>query len=190
MSVVTPLDQPDPSGRERLNRWLFRVALLVLALGTIVFLYALLHDSTPKGPLPAVTFADGKSRAPAVIESDARTVAGKFILTAVARKNTGSSWPLVHPTMKQGFTKAEWAKGNIPVTYFPVGKLEQVRFRVNERYSGGVVLEVALIPNVGVKMEPQTFYLGLRKVGSGGGAHWLVDYWMPAWAPKIPKAPS
>jgi hypothetical protein len=190
VSVVTPIDQPEPDRRERLNRWLFRIALLVLAAGTVVFLYAVLHDSTPKGPLPAVTFNDGKARTPAVIEPAARTVAGKFILTAVARKNVASSWPLVHPSLKQGYTKAEWAKGDIPVDFFPVGKIEQVRFRINEKTANGVVLEVALIPNPGVKMDPQTFYLGLRKTGRGDGARWLVDYWMSAWAPKIPKAPS
>ena len=190
MSVVTPIDQPEPKGRDKLNRWLFRAALAVLAVGTVVFLYAVFHDSAAKGPLPTVTFANGQTKTPAVIDPGAREVAGKFILTAVARKNLASSWQLVHPTMKQGFTKAQWLKGDIPVQYFPVGKLEQVRFRVDEKMKDGVVLEVALVPNPGAGFDPMVFFLGLKKVGSGDHVRWLVDYWMPHWNPAVPKNPS
>jgi len=190
VSVVTPLDQPEPNGREKLNRWLFRGALLVLAIGTVVFLYAVFHDSTPKGPLPAVTFPNGQTKTPARVDPAAQKAAGEFILTAVARKNVASSWSLVHPELRAGYTKAQWAKGDIPVAPYPIGKIEEVRFRVAERYPREVVLEVALIPNPGVKMDPQTFWLGLKKTGTGDGQHWLVNYWMPAWTAKIPKNSS
>jgi hypothetical protein len=52
------------------------------------------------------------------------------------------------------------------------------------------MLEVALVPNPGAGFDPMTFYLGLKKTGSGGHTQWLVDYWMPHWAPPVPKNPN
>ena len=36
-------------------------------------------------------------------------------------------------------------------------------------------------------MKPQRFLLGLSAVGHGTSRHWLVDYWAPFGAPKIPQ---
>jgi len=46
-------------------------------------------------------------------------VARQFVATAVARKHVATSYDLVCPEMKQGFTRARWAKGEIPVVPFP-----------------------------------------------------------------------
>ena len=51
----------------------------------------------------------------------------------------------------------------------------------------GALLVVLLLPKQGIRMKPQTFLLGLSAFGHGKNRHWLVDYWAPFGAPKIPQ---
>lgn len=175
-----------------MSRWIFRLAVGVLCVGTLVFLVAVFRDPQPEGPLPpAPRFDNPAAKKPAKLDPAARKVAGEFVLTAVARKNLAASWPLIHPELRQGYTKKEWLKGDIPVTPFPVSKVEQARFRVAETYPNEVVLEVALIPNKGAKgVEALTFWLGMKKVGVPAHKHWEVYYWMPRYSPPVPKTPN
>jgi hypothetical protein len=49
-----------------------------------------------------------------------------------------------------------------------------------------MLLLILLEPKHGVVMKPQLFHLGLHAFGTGKSRHWLVDYWAPFGAPKIP----
>src|SRR4051812_29401018 len=48
------------------------------------------------------------------------STARQFVMTAVARKHVDTSYDLVCPGLKQGFTRSRWAKGEIPVVPYPV----------------------------------------------------------------------
>ena len=43
-----------------------------------------------------------------ILSAEARRVAGRFVLTAVARHNLGESYELVGPQLKAGLTRAQW----------------------------------------------------------------------------------
>jgi hypothetical protein len=123
------------------------------------------------------------------IGKEARLVAGKFILTAVARRNLGASWKYVHPALKAGYTLREWRQGEIPIVPYPIGGLDQARFRVDYNQGDTIQLKVALIPKKGVDVDAATFDLGLRRVGTRENTRWLVDYWMPYAPQGLPEVP-
>lgn len=185
--MVTAEATAEPPRRDRLGRLLFPLGLAVLAIGIVAFLVVAFrgYDKAPPPPLPNLN----PKAVPARIEPAARKVAGEFILTAVARENVGKSWTLTHPKLRAGYTKAEWTKGEIPIAPYPVESLDEARFNLAEKYPNELLLEVALIPKEGAKIEAAVFALGLKAVGTGKARHWLVDYWMPRWNPPVPTAP-
>lgn len=161
---------------------------LILVAGVVAFAVAWVGDTgksqeTPLSNEPAQIFTPRKQ---VPLDVEARKVAGRFILTAVARKNLGESYDLVHPELRQGMTRQEWLTGNIPVVYYPAQEIEQARFKVDESYPDEVILEVALLPKETAKIKPQVFYIGLKKAGKGTAARWQVNYWVPRAAPQIP----
>lgn len=114
-----------------------------------------------------------------------KETAGKFILTAVNRKDLRTAWSLVSPSMKQGFTLKKWLSGSIPVVPYPVVSLAS--YKVDESYPRSALLEVALLPGSKSKVKPQIFFIGLEKVGTGAKARWLVDYWAPRGRYAVPS---
>jgi hypothetical protein len=164
------------------------VSGLILVAGVVAFAVAWIGDTgtSQEAPLssePAQLFTPRKQ---VPLSRDARTVAGRFILTAVARENLGESYDLVHPELRQGMTKQEWLTGNIPVVYYPAKEIETARFKVDESYPDEAILEVALLPKDATKVKPQVFFIGLKKAGKGAAARWQVNYWVPRAAPQIP----
>jgi hypothetical protein len=103
-------------------------------------------------------------------------VARQFVLTAVARKHVDTSYDLVCPSMKEGFTRERWAKGEIPVVPFPVnfGK-----WRVSYSFAREVDLQVALWAKPKSKIKPAVFDVTLEPCGSKAGKRWLVSSIIP-----------
>ena len=122
------------------------------------------------------------------LAKEARRTAGRFLLTAVPRKNLAESYELTHPDLRQGLSKKEWLTGNIPVQYYPADNLEVATFKVDESYVDEAVIEVALLPKKGETIKPQIFYVGLKRVGVGKAAAWKVNYFAPRSPPAIPNA--
>lgn len=174
---------------EILSRLLLWVGIGALSVGSIVFLVTMLSEPDPKGALPAQPSFERKERKVREVDPAARQVAGKFILTAVARANVASSWKIVHPTLRAGFTKREWASGEIPVPPFPVRSIDEARFRVDYMQRDMVQLDVALIPKAGTGVKAEVFKIGLVAVGTGKSRKWLVDYWMPVWQAAVRTDP-
>ena len=161
---------------------------LILVAGVVAFTVTWIGDTgtseeTPLSNKPAQIFTPRKQ---VPLDVEARKVAGRFILTAVARENLGESYALVHPELRQGMTKKEWLTGNIPVVYYPAKEIETATFKVDESYPDEAILEVALLPKDAKKVKPQVFYIGLKKAGKGTAARWMVNYWVPRAAPQIP----
>jgi hypothetical protein len=159
----------------------------VLVAGAIVAAFSFLGNTaesleTPVSKKPAQTFTPQK---PVAVDTEARRVAGEWILTAVARKNLGRSYDLTHPELRQGLTRQQWESGNIPVVYYPTDKLDLATFRVDMSLPEEVMLEVALVPETGVKTKPQLFFIGLKRLGGKDGP-WRVNYWLPHAQPSVP----
>ena len=162
------------------------LAGLVLTAGVVAFTVAYVGDTgtsqeAPLSQQPAQVFTPRKQ---VPLDKEARRVAGRFILTAVAREDLGESYDLAHPELRQGLTKKEWLTGNIPVVYYPAKAIETATFKVDESYPDEAILEVALLPKDSAKIKPQIFFIGLKKTG----ATWRVNYWVPRAAPAVPSA--
>ncbi len=168
------------------------LAAAVFVSGLVVFLSTRLTGSDAEKPLAAAKPArqQALNAEKAKLDAAARQVAGKFILTAVARTDLAASWKLAHPDLRQGLTLEQWKTGEIPVVPYPVASIEQARFRVEEAYPNQLLIEVALIPSAGSNQRGAIFHLGLKDAARGAQRHWLVDYWMPRWSPPIPAAPG
>jgi hypothetical protein len=138
-------------------------------------------QEAPVSERPAQVYAP---RPQVPLDAEARRVAGRFILTAVARENLGEAYALAHPELLQGLTRDEWMTGDIPVVYYPAAAIDAATFKVDESYADEVILQVALLPKETAGVKPQIFYIGLKKTGK----RWRVHYWVPRGAPAIPSA--
>jgi hypothetical protein len=121
------------------------------------------------------------------IDPAAKKIGERFIETAVERKNLEESYHLVAPAMKGVFTLKRWKTGNIPVVPYPADITRQAPVKVEYSYKDRVLFLILLEPRAGSKTKPQLFHLGLHAFGKGPARHWLVDYWAPFGAPKIPN---
>jgi hypothetical protein len=180
-------------------RWLPWLAGTVLVAGVAVGLISVFGLWNTAKPLPASGPSTPVQRPvvekKVVLSPEARRVAGRFILTAVARRNLAESYELVGPQLKAGLTRSQWQTGNIPIVPFPVNLLKISPMKVDFSYKDHALLEVALLPQAGskvngVKVKPQLFYLELRAYGEGKGRRWLVTDWVPRGAPHIPLPAS
>jgi hypothetical protein len=106
----------------------------------------------------------------------ALATAANFVTHAVARRKVGRSYELTAPSLRAGFTKAEWSKGTIPVVPFPV---EEARWRIEYSYSDAVGLQVLLFPTAKSRFRPQVFAMELTPRGRGKNQRWLVSSWTP-----------
>jgi len=108
-------------------------------------------------------------------------VAQRFVATAVARKNVDASWALVCPSLKEGYSRAMWAKGNIPVVPFPVsfGK-----WRLSYSLETEVDMRVALYARPKAHVAPTVFDLTVEPCGNANGRRWLVSSFLPTPSPS------
>ena len=117
------------------------------------------------------------------------TVAAKFISTAVRRRHVADSWELVAPSMRAGYTRAQWAKGEIPVIPYPA---DVAKWRLDYSFEDSLSFKVALFPPRGEKIRAAVFNVDLRAFGTGKNRRWLVESFTPgppgeAPAPGAPR---
>ena len=103
--------------------------------------------------------------------------AARFVDTAVQRVRLDEAWELAGPQLRQGMTRAEWRKGNIPVVPYPV---DAARWKLDYSYADEVGLQVYVLPKRGQELRPMIFMMSLTAVGRGDERRWLVDSWTPA----------
>jgi hypothetical protein len=99
--------------------------------------------------------------------------AARFVETAVRREHTVDSFDLVSEQLRSGFTRGEWAKGNIPVQPYPV---DAARWKLDYSHEDEIGLSVYVIPRAGEQLLPMVFLLSLTRASSG---EWVVDSWVP-----------
>jgi hypothetical protein len=110
----------------------------------------------------------------------------EFVNTAVARRRVERSYELVTPELRQGLSRSEWAKGEIPVVPFAAA---EVRARIDYSYANEIGLTMQLLPPANSRTAPATFNMDLRALGSKGERRWLVSSWTPtASTTQLPEA--
>lgn len=174
----------------RFQRRLLWIGGSVVALGGIAATIAFLWTG-PK-PKPAPPFVPKQAQvAPkertVPFDPAAKEVGERFIETAVQRKNLEESYHLVAPALRGGFSLKQWKTGAIPVIPYPADTSRAAPVKIDYSYENKALLVVLLLPKHGTHVKPQTFLLGLSAFGKGKNRHWLVDYWAPFGAPKIPQ---
>jgi hypothetical protein len=166
------------------NRWLPRVAALVLAAGVIAFAAVKWSNTADSIDTPVSNTPAAKPKPEPVstaMSPEARAVASRFIHTAVAGTNLAAAWKVAGPNIRQGQSYKEWLTGNIAVVPYPAS--EHASLAVRFSHKDRVELEFGLTPRKGVKMKPQAFLMDLVRIGKPGQKHWVVDYWTPLAVP-------
>jgi hypothetical protein len=173
----------------RIGKWLLPAfAGLILAGGIAAVLVAFnvggIRGDAKPGPGTRNEPAAIVTPAPKLpLSPEARRVAGRFILTAVARKHLDEAYSLVAPSLKQGMTLAQWETGNIPVVPYPTNNLKPVRMALESSDGKEASVRVFLDPKSGSDVKPQIFILQIAKFGT----RWLVTTWVPYNAIAIPR---
>lgn len=176
----------------RSGKWLLPgIAGAVLVGGLVAILVAFdvggIRGSAEPGPATRNESAAVAKKLPKVpLEPEARRVAGRFILTAVARKHLAESYALAAPKLRQGLTLAQWKTGNIPVVPYPTEELKPVRMSVKISTGTHANIMVFLDPRPGAEAKSQIFIIELDKIGT----RWFVSTWVPFNPPAIPLSTS
>ena len=167
----------------RFRRRLLKSGLVLVAVGaaaTVSIVFWNTGRELPDTPLstePATVAPAPRNIRLTKAEHDAAIhAAAKFVATAVRREHTGDSWELVTPALRQGMTLAEWAKGNIPVQYYPV---DAARWKMDYSYDEELGLEVYVLPDKGEQLRPMVFTITMKPLVSHGQRRWLVDSFAP-----------
>jgi hypothetical protein len=100
-----------------------------------------------------------------------------FVRTAVVRRHLARSYDLAAPELKEGMTRDEWRKGDIPVVPFPAARIVNFRLAWTERNDIG--LDLVLMPRPHTGMRVKTFLIEMKRYGSGSHGRWLVADWQP-----------
>ena len=127
---------------------------------------------------PAVVLTTPKN---VVLTKDVRAAtidaANVFLNTAVKRDHPERAWDVVHPTLREGYTKASWATGDIPVVPYPV---DAAIYRLDYSHPNLVGWKVSVYPPKGSTQQAMTFYMDVTLSGSGEERRWRVSNWSPA----------
>ncbi len=156
------------------------VAGLVAGLVTVGILWPNTAEQVPSVVVPGKPQVYHEPKAVKLTQTsraEALATAANFVKTAVARQNVDRSWLLASPALKQGYTRAEWRGGEIPVVPYPVA---EARWKLDYTYADAVGLQVLLFPKAGSGLRPNLFLMELKPVGSSARRHWVVDSWIPS----------
>jgi hypothetical protein len=104
----------------------------------------------------------------------------KFVNTAVARRHVEDSYALASPGLREGLTRSQWSRGEIPVIPYPA---TEARVRVDYSFRNELGLTLLLVPSSVSKLNPMAFNMDLTARGTGNERRWLVNSWTPSGAP-------
>jgi hypothetical protein len=99
-----------------------------------------------------------------------------FVSTAVRRHDVAKSYDLVTSQLRGGMTRAQWAKGDIPVYPYPARGTSWHGWVLDFALKNEVAFELVLEPKRGHKVDPISFSASVKRIGG----RWLVDSFYPA----------
>jgi hypothetical protein len=165
------------------RRWRRRLILGTIAAVLVPVGYLAVHYSNPGDPGDATgpevpDYVQPKNSPFTASEKRAvRRSLKEFISSAVARENLSQAWDVSAPSLKQGVSRREWNRGELPVVPYPAAKRDLGTWSfVQYSYTDSVGLEVFVFPKPGSGWSAMTADVELVKQPDG---RWLVDYWMP-----------
>ena len=160
-----------------------RVAIAASLVVAVPLIYLAFHYSTSgssgnaNGPYVSDAFYREPKHAP--FTADKRravsAVLAKFISGAVSKHDLAGTWELAGPGLRQGMTREDWLKGQLPLVPFAASKRGQGSWSVvNYSYANKVGLELLMFPErrSGEVATVET------DVVRGQDGHWRVNYWM------------
>jgi len=98
-----------------------------------------------------------------------------FVPSAVARRNTLSSYSLATPALRAGETREQWATGSIPITPYPARGVRFHGWTLNYAYAREVNVSLFLLPRRGLHLGPISFFVDMRRIGD----RWRVNSFAP-----------
>jgi hypothetical protein len=169
-----------PTVGKRITKVLPYVAALVLVAGGIAVLIAYFgntaHEATPKTP-PGSVVDNSIPPKTVPVPDGAKSVAAKYITSAMTRQNLPLSWKLTHPSLKAGYTYKEWLTGNIPVQYISRKSFAGATYKVQWSHPNDVMLDVYIFGKPA--SLGQAFFIELKPAVTDGKKKWLVSYVVP-----------
>jgi hypothetical protein len=168
----------------RFNKYLPWFAGGLLAVGVIVFMVVYFGNTANTKE----TFGSQAAQTPKVtkqvpLERGARVAVGRFILTAVARKNLDEAWNLTTPNLRGGLTHKQWMTGNIPVVPMGVPIDKAAITRIISSTKNEAEINVVVLPKANTQNVKATLYVVIAKKING---RWLIDYALPQASPGLP----
>jgi hypothetical protein len=163
--------------------WIVGVVVIGALVGFLGYRYSNTGKSTATPLLNKP--AQDVSKVPATVKltPGAMIVARRFIQTAVARKNLPSAYKIVTDEIRQGQSLRQWNSGNIAVVPYPVDDIKYAPMKVDFSYPKEALIEIALLPKAGAKVQGQLFQMDLVK----RNGKWLVNGWVPRSSPPVPN---
>jgi hypothetical protein len=178
------------ASRRRRRRVVWLVALVVVA-GSVGALVVWVRDTGTSVETPVRAGKPLYPREPATVKLGpvalhaAQLTTYRFLSTAVLRQHVEDSYALAAPSLRKGYTRARWAKGEIPVVPYPVD-LHTVRYRVDYSYASGgpdglplLGMAVSMRPTAGSDQPSVVYGVELEAAGVGAHRHWMISQWTP-----------
>lgn len=110
-----------------------------------------------------------------------------FVPAAVERRHPAQALSLVTPAFRAGQTRADWARGNLPVHPFDARDERFHGWRLDYSYPNEISVDLLLQPAAKEKLGAISFTAVLRRTRG----RWLIDSFVPAaiFAPeqKVPR---
>jgi len=169
----------SPRRRRRLLYASPGIALVLVVAGLVAFYrHPAKSDYIPARPGKAQVYALPKTvRASPAAKAEALRTVDVFIRSAALRRDLARSWPLASPKMREGTSRADWLRGNLPVFPYPAAQFGDVSYTVTGTYAGGIVDVDALVVSNRRRGGLELVYsCELHRAGSRG---FLVDYCYP-----------
>ena len=168
------------SSRRRRRRLTIAAVFVVVAipLGYLAVHYS--NSASPRdanGPYVSDAFYNQPKHAPFTAEKRraVSAVLAKFISGAVSKHDLAGTWDLAGPDLRQGMTRDDWLKGQLPIVPFAASERGQGKWSlVNYSYANKVGLELLMFP------EHRSGQLATVEtdVVRGKDGHWRVNYWL------------
>jgi hypothetical protein len=103
----------------------------------------------------------------------------EFVQTAVVRRNLKSAWRLASPVMREGVTRSQWNRGDLPVVPYPAKALRAASWRLTFVDGQRIGIDVTVFPKVRSGALRLVYSARLSPAGKGRQRRWLVDSWYP-----------
>lgn len=168
----------------RAQKALYWISGIVFVAGVvaIVTVYATRGSSTPAAVNPPSNSSQVSTPPKHVAASaDAKSVARRFLETAVVRKNLAESYNLVGPLLKGGITLKQWKSGNNTVVPYPANNAKTTALIVKSSTPNNLLLQVALVAKPGSHTKPQSFALQVNKING----RWVVNSFTPLYQAPV-----